>query len=379
MHGHPYAESEARFGNPFSDMTPAATPDASFYINDRNYWINGAALAYVLVGYSFAIFCIVQHLWWLNLLGTVLLTHTLIWAAYFVHEFIHGNIFRTPRWNSAFAQVMLFLTGSCYSRYRDVASNHLAHHKNRADFSAFSLPDFLQTAPKPILRLIVALEWLYFPAVNFLLRWFNALSPFLGQQRRDERVRNGLLLLLRGSLFTALAIYSPRAIVLYFFAYICFINILRFIDCFQHTYTVFQLGQPLPQYSLEHEEANTFSNLISLRWSWLNLLLLNFGYHNAHHRVIRCPWYLLPKLDAELYPRNYRQYVTLPQLIANYHRFRIHRLFYGQGMVVDTEKGLNLDNFVGAVGVSFLFSREPIDWLKLAASDDDGALSVREV
>ncbi len=355
-------------------MTVATTPDFNFYINRRTHWtsylVNGLAIAYVLLGYGFAVFCLTRPSGWVNLIGVGLLIHTLVWAAYFVHEFVHSTIFRYPMWNAVFGQIMLFITGSCYSDYRDIASNHLAHHKNRADFSVFSMPVFLRSLPQPVLQTIVVLEWLYFPVINFLLRWLNAISPFLGQSRRDERSRNAALLLLRGSLFTALAVYSIKAIALYFLSYICFINILRFIDCFQHTYTVFRLGQPLPQYSLEHEEVNTFSNLVSRRWAWLNFLLLNFSYHNAHHRVIRCPWHLLPQLDAELYSRDYRQYVTLGSLINSYHRFRVHRLFNDQGVVLDTENGLNLEQFVGAIGVSFLFTREPLDWLQLPETDD---------
>lgn len=104
------------------------------------------------------------------------------------------------------------------------------------------------------------------------------------------------------------------------------------------------------------------------RWRWLNLLFLNFGYHNAHHRVIHCPWYLLPQLDAELYESKYRQHVTIDRLVKNYHQFRIHRLFHGGGTVVDTDKGLNFKQFSGGVGVSFLILREPLDWLKLENS-----------
>jgi fatty acid desaturase len=246
--------------------------------------------------------------------------------------------------NGLFGNIMLFLTGSCYCRFRYLARNHLAHHKNRADFSSFSIADFLNSLPKPLLQLIIGLEWLYFPIVNFILRWFCTLSLFFSQTRRDERFRNAGLLLLRSSLFLSLACYSLRAVVLYFIAYICFINILRFVDCFQHTYTVFQLDQTLPQYSLEYEEANTYSNLVSYRWRWLNLLFLNFGYHNAHHRVIHCPWYLLPQLDAELYTSGYRQRVTLNRLVNNYHRFRIARLFNKQSVVIDTDDGLNLEH-----------------------------------
>lgn len=332
---------------------------------DRRNWLNAVALVYVFIGYAAGLLCLTSQLWYLNAIGVLLTVHTLTWAAYFVHEFIHATIFRQHKLNVWFGQAMLFLTGSCYCHFRDLARNHLAHHKNRADFSSFSIAKVLNALPKPVRGAIVALEWLYFPAVNLILRWICIVAPFLSEQRKDERLRNALLLLLRGSLFVALAWYSLRAVVLYAIAYICFINILRFLDCFQHTYTVFQLGNILPQYSLEYEEANTFSNLVSYRYSWLNLLFLNFGYHNAHHRVTYCPWYLLPDLDAELYEPNYRQHVTLAELAGNYHRYRVHRLFHGQGTVEEGNRGLKLDNFVGGVGVSFLILREPQDWLKL--------------
>ncbi len=140
------------------------------------------------------------------------------------------------------------------------------------------------------------------------------------------------------------------------------------MDCFQHTYAVFQLGQSLPQYSLEYEEANTYSNLMPDRWRWLNLLFLNFGYHNAHHRLIHCPWYLLPQLDTELYESEHQQHVTLNHLVKNYHQFRIHRLFHGGETVIEMDKGLDLEQFSGGIGVSFLILREPLDWLKLKNS-----------
>ncbi|MGB8699227.1 MAG: fatty acid desaturase [Thermosynechococcaceae cyanobacterium] len=348
-------------------MTPPLSPDLTAKLCRCNYWVNGLALFYVLAGYLFALVCIFSTAWPVNLLGTLLLVHALMLAAYFIHEFIHGTVFPNPDINAIAGNLMLFLTGSCYSRFRDLGRNHLDHHKDRADFSAFSIPDFLNSLPKPILYLVVALEWLYFPALNFILRWFGALSPFFSQSRQDERWKNICLLTIRAGLFVSLGWYSLRALLLYFFAYICFINILRFVDSFQHTYTVFQPGQKMPRYSLEHEETNTYSNLVSCRWSWLNLLLLNFGYHNAHHRVIHCPWYLLSQLDAELNPPDYRQRIPLSHLISNYHRFRVYRLFNGQGKVMDTDKGLNLEHFVGGIGVSFLILREPLDWLKMPA------------
>lgn len=345
----------------------AISPELKAEMSQRNTWLCGLTLSYVVVGYAFAIASICSQSWLINLIGVFLLIHTLIWAAYLVHEAIHGTISRRPNVNVFVGNLMLFITGSGYCRFQDLARNHLAHHKNRADFSAFSIPDFLNSLPKVIKQIIICLEWLYFPIVNFILRWLCIIAPFLGTSRKDERLRNAAIILVRGSLFLLLAWYSPKALLLYFFAYICFINLLRFIDCFQHTFQVFQLDQELPQYSLEYEEKHTYSNLVSLRIWWLNAIFLNFGYHNAHHRLISCPWYLLQKLDSQLYPRQYCQRITLNRLVRNYHRFRIYRLFNGQGVVDETESGLNLDNFVGGIGVSFLILREPLNWLKLSA------------
>jgi fatty acid desaturase len=351
-----------------TDIDAKKTPNFKFYAHHHNPWLNGIAIAYVFGCYGFSLFCITTNLWWLNLLGVVLLTHTLTWAALFLHEFFHYNIFSRSSLNAVFGEAMLFLTGSCYSRFRDLVSHHAAHHVRRADFSPFfpfSMTDFLQSLPRPLLRLIIFLEWLCIPAVNLILRWMIALSPFLSESRRDERTRNALLLILRGGLFTALAIYSPRSVILYFIAYICFLHIIQFLEGFQHTYSAFKINGEVPKYSLEYEEANSYSLVLS---PWLSLILcLNNNYHNAHHRLMSCPWYLLPQLDAELYPRDYLQYVPVSKLLNNYFCYRIHRLLQGQGTVERSEKGLNLDNFEGATGMSFMILRQPFDWLEISS------------
>ena len=61
------------------------------------------------------------------------------------------------------------------------------------------------------------------------------------------------------------------------------------------------------------------ASLAALAWHYLwsrplaavlNLLLLNFSYHNAHHERPIEPWYRLPALHARLYPGEHHQ--TLP-------------------------------------------------------------------
>lgn len=328
--------------------------DISYYIHQKKPLWNVAAVLYTVGGYCGAIALLLLSNIWLNILGVVLLTHCLVISAYLAHEFMHGTIFTDMKWNAVGGNIMLWLNGGCYAKFRDLAQEHIAHHVNRVDFAAFDLPAFINNLPAPIRGLILALEWLYFPVISFLLQWRAIFAPFWNQKRQDERLRITLILAVRGLLFTVLGLVSLKALGLYFLAYIGMITVLRYIDAFQHTYEAFPVGVSLPKRDRTYEQSNTFSNLFSRRYWWLNLLLLNFGYHNAHHELMKCPWHNLHELDTKLFTGEEAHYVNLSQLIANYHQFRISRIFSGQGKGIDEQGSFQLDNFFGAVGVSFL-------------------------
>jgi fatty acid desaturase len=201
---------------------------------------------------------------------------------------------------------------------------------------------------------ILGLEWLYFPAISFLLQWRSLTAPFWHPNYAKDRWRVTIIFLIRSALFTLLGIISLKALFLYFLSYIGMITVLRWMDAFQHTYEVFPVGTPLPERDRTHEQANTFSTLLSLRHRWINLLLLNFGYHNAHHDVMKCPWHSLHELDRDLFTGQETHYVPLSHLLANYHRFRITRIFAGQGEARTEQGDYTPDQFYGAIGVSFL-------------------------
>lgn len=315
---------------------------------------NAIVIFYILGGYVGGITLLLSANILLNLLGTLLLTHSLVLSAYLSHEFMHGTIFTRMRWNTVGGNIMLWLNGGCYARFRDLAREHIFHHVNKIDSVVFSLPAFMSTLPLPLRNLIVILEWFYFPIISFVLQFFAITAPFWNNQRQDERLRVTLLFLARGFLFTLLALASLKALVLYFLAYTGMITVLRLMDAFQHTYEVFPAGSPLPDRDHFYEQNNTFTTLISRRYWWLNLLVLNFGYHNAHHSVMKCPWHNLHELDQHLYNDDRSNYLTLFQLLRNYHRFRVSRICSGQGQGIDERGKLNLDTFYGAVGVSFL-------------------------
>ncbi len=334
-------------------MKPNALALSEYLHRDRPLY-NAIAIFYTLGAYFGGIALILQANLWLNAIGIIALTHGLILSAYLAHEFMHGTIFTSIKWNTVFGAVTLWLNGACYSRFQDLAKMHIAHHVDRVDFCRFDLGNFLNSLPVFVRNSLLVLEGLYFPALAFMTRFRSITAPFWVTERKAERWRIIAIAAIRLSLFALLGIVSLKALLLYFVAYINMIHILRFVDCFQHTYEVFEIGSPIPKRDRAHEQANTFSNLISMKHRWLNLLLLNFGYHNAHHELMKCPWYRLPDLDRACFKGTEAQYVTLSQLLWNYHRFRVSRIFSGQGTAIDEAGDLNLENFYGGIEVSFL-------------------------
>jgi len=133
---------------------------------------------------------------------------------------------------------------------------------------------------------------------------------------------------------------------------------LRFMDAFQHTYEVFassslQAAPGDPKRDLRYEYENTYSNLIAERCWWLNLLVLNFAYHNAHHVRPSVPWYRLRSLHGSLYGGKDRQVIACRELLGSYHRHRVARILADDcGSVA--AGGDRAGSFLGAVGVSFL-------------------------
>lgn len=133
---------------------------------------------------------------------------------------------------------------------------------------------------------------------------------------------------------------------------------LNLFDAFHHTFDQYFTNAdatlPMGGRDRAFEQANTYSNVVSARWPLLNLLTLNFGYHNAHHERAAVPWYRLPALHAQLYGDSHRELMPLSQLLRTYHRNRLRRILdddYGEVRGTGAHRA---DGFIGAHGVSFL-------------------------
>jgi fatty acid desaturase len=327
--------------------------EARGYLLQQKLLWNISAIVYTCLGYASGIVLLNSNIW-LNLLGVILLSHSLVYSAYLSHEFMHGSIFKARNWNTIFGTAMLWLNGGCYYGFDALSLQHIAHHVNRVDVFTFDIPAAIKQQPRLIRQIIIILEWFYFPIVSFWSRWRSIYALWRNGKHQKERVRLISILLIRATLFILLGLISLKAILLYFLSYVVMITILRWMDAFQHTYEAFPPGATLPKRDRADEQKNTYSNLLSRRYPWLNLLLLNFGYHNAHHALMKCPWHSLLELDRELSSANKNNYIPLSTQLINYHRFRIIRLLEGQGQTVDEKGNQCYDRFYGAVDVSFL-------------------------
>ncbi|MBI1397907.1 MAG: fatty acid desaturase [Betaproteobacteria bacterium] len=319
---------------------------------------NTIALTCTLGGYATGIWLLTSRAWSANVLGVLLTAHTLILAAYFIHEFAHQSIFRSAEANNRWGEVMSWIAGSCYAPFAALRRKHMRHHLDRADIVTFDYKAFLRRSPPWVSRFVLALEWLYVPAVEFIMHGYVMALPFLKPERRAERARLVTILAIRLGLFGLLAAVSWRAVLLYAVAYMIMLHVLRFADAFQHTYDAFAVLESgaVPDAKVRdraYEQANTYSNLVSVAHPWLNLLLLNFSYHNAHHERPVVPWHDLPRLHAEIFPADYRQVIPMAALLRGYHRDRLRRITSDDYGEVGTG-ARKADGFLGAAGVSFL-------------------------
>jgi len=316
---------------------------------------NLLAWAYILAAYILGFAAIMSETVWMNILGVVFLAHSMVIAAYFIHECAHDSLFKKSRHNRIFGEILLWITGASYSDYEAIKHKHVRHHMDRADIVSFDFRERLLKYPKT-LKIIQVLEYFYIPALEIMMHALVIILPFIKVSRKHLRSRVITVLVLRVAFFTALASISPKVLLLYPVAYVLFLTVMRFMDVHQHTYDLYETldqerGDEVKQYDRAFETRNTYSNVLSLKYPWLNLLVLNFSYHNVHHDQQMQPWYRLPKLHKKLYGEDKTQVLLFSNLLNSYHKYRVERIVNSDAADSDVHKG---KDFIGVDGVSFL-------------------------
>lgn len=293
--------------------------------------------------------------------GTLAMAHGMVIASYLIHDCGHNTLFKSPRHNAQMGEALNWLTGGCYGTYADLRMTHMHHHVDNADVGTLDYRGYL--AKHPVQRKMVEiLEWLYVPAVEWIMHGMLILAPFVFKEKKDQRLRVMRVAVIRFGLLLALFLYSPIAYLCYLLAYTILLTVLRFMDAFQHNYGIITLAFADNAELIKHkgdrdyEESHTFSNLISIKHPWLNLLTLNFGYHNAHHARPTTPWHLLPTLHQALYGNDTSVIIPFRKQLSSFHKNRVARV-YGDDSETQGNRfaqRLRDGSAVGIDGVSFL-------------------------
>jgi fatty acid desaturase len=328
--------------------------------NAHGAWLNIAALAYTLAGWALGVVLLAADSWYANVAGVLLTGHALVYSAYFVHELAHQSVFSSAEANHRFGVLMSWINGSCYAPFQALRRKHMRHHLERADVLTFDYKKFLNTSPSWVRKPVVAGEWAWIPAVELIMHGYVVVLPFAKPERKAERPRVIAVVAIRVAALTVLGWVSLKALFLYGVAYMIMLHALRFADAYQHTYDAFAVLEEgeVPNDKIRdrnYEQANTYTNLVSVAHPWLNLLLLNFSYHNAHHERPTAPWHDLPRLQRQLFPAGHVQIIPMIEVVRAYHRDRVARILSDDyGEVNTAAVAGKADRFLGAAGVSFL-------------------------
>ena len=321
-------------------------------------WPNTLAISYILLAYFGGWWALFQNSLPWFVFGVLAIAHGMTIAGYLMHDAGHNSIFKKTEHNSRLGRWLNVICGSNYGTYEDMRYKHMRHHVDNCEPLTFDYRSWLKRHPV-IHRIVNALEWAYIPAVEFLMHGMQMIAPFVYDHLRDQRARVVRVALVRFSLFGLILWFAPLAALGYVLAYILFITILRFMDNFQHNYEIFyQLHEegfvPPRKGDYQYEQTHTYTNLLSARWPWVNLLVLNFPYHNAHHAKPTLSWHRLPALHAELYPDGCAQQLEFWPQVVSFHRHRVERVLseeYGEADVADQ---LRENQAVGVNALSFL-------------------------
>jgi len=309
--------------------TQIETSYAGVFVEKDARIYQGGAIAYAVTGYMLGLAGLFHPSIIVNVMATLLLAHAMVIAAYLIHECAHNNVFRRIGDNARLGRFLSWICGSAYGRYEDIRYKHFRHHVDNADVVWFDYEAFFARHPK-VLAITRLLEWFYIPAHDLIMHFVLAFAAFIIPERRGQRLRNAMVILIRGGIFLVLVVFQPRAALLYVIAYLLMMTVLRFMDSLQHDYsydlTLYE-PQNAPRKGNEAwEQEHTFSVPHSLRFEKLNWLTLNFGFHNAHHADMNVPWYRLPALHSELYGDDPARVIPLASQLKLYHRNRVLRV-----------------------------------------------------
>lgn len=317
--------------------------------------LDTAAVLYTLLGFSFGMYCITRGGLAVPLSGSILLMHTTTCSALLTHELMHHTMFKEVKLNDALARVLMIISGGCYFPYSGLKQQHLKHHRVKVGYDGFSITRWVTSLPIGWQKLIVAMEYVYFPALSIISRIRSLSMPFFVPEQKALRARIAGVFALRMICYAIAWRISPYSLLWLLLGWIGMLQLLRVYDCFHHTFDVLAPGTPAPQLDRDYEQSNTYSSLISKRITTLNWIFLNYGYHNAHHARPAVHWLDLPRVHRTLGPEVDSHCILFGELVKWFHKHRIRRIYNGIGSPRIVDGKLAMDEYWGVImNISFI-------------------------
>ncbi|HNN94958.1 MAG TPA: fatty acid desaturase [Pseudomonadota bacterium] len=351
---------------PLSPFTPCGAPGASPLFTELSRpqkqaaltlrpLLSCAVLAYTLLGYLVGLACVLSGSPLVAVAGIALLIHTTVLSGLLNHELIHRSVFRNPRVNDLLGSVVSLLNGACHVPFALLRRQHIAHHINKVGYDSFSITEWVKGLPRLPRIILITLEWFYFPILSFISRGRALTYPFRNKKYRHLRLRVAVAILFRMAILILFYLINPWSVLSVFISHIGMISAFRLYDCYHHTFQVIPLGSKIPVLPGNYEQERTFSSLLSREHAWLNLIFLNYGYHNAHHYLFAAPWYHLPTIDRLMFGESNQRHILFRDWITWYHKNRIRRIFDGLGSPRIDGNQVKIESFYGIImNLSFM-------------------------
>ena len=338
---------------------------ANLFHEPEGMLYHGSAVLYAVLGYVLGWYGLFVDNWFINLPAMLLLAHSMTIAAYMIHECGHNTVFRTNKANARLGEFMSWICGAAYGTYEDMRYKHFRHHVDNDDSVWFEYDKFFRRHPV-ITRVTQFFEWFYIPAHDLIMHFIMAFTSFIVPNRRNQRLRNIIVIVVRGGIFAAILWAAPRAALLYAVAYMLMMNILRFTDSLQHDYganpILFAKDPPSRFGGRATEQQHTFSNPLSLEHDWVNWVTLNFGFHNAHHARPTLPWYRLPAYHRELFGHDPERVIPFRAQWKIFCKYRTNRMLHEGGDLAGRPEPMR-DEYLAAVRAGKVYGGNAVSFL----------------
>lgn len=312
---------------------------------------HGAAVLYAVSAYVLGWVGLFSGHWAVYALAVLWLAHGMVIAAYLIHECGHNTIFRSNQANARLGRLLSWICGSAFVTFEDIRYAHFRHHMDNDDSVWFMYNEFFARHPW-LTKLVQGLEWAFIPAHEFLMHGVMMFSSFIVPQRREQRLRQTRVIMIRFAVFLTILVLWPKVALGYVLAYMLMLHVLRFMDALQHDYgsnpSLFE-ENPVSRFGgRETEQVHTFSNPLSWYHEPINWLTLNFGWHNAHHARPTVPWYRLPAYYKEKISNDPASVIPFSAQIKMYVLHRVYRVTHVGGPFDDEQSLMEKDYFDAA-------------------------------